>query len=68
MVIDLNLSQRSIRMLNHPGKVSHAIAKATAEKEFEKFRVDQDQSFVSDFDREVKKLAAKPRNKKNSDQ
>lgn len=35
------------------GKVTAAIAKAFAEKEFEKFRVLQDRTYQSDFDRLV---------------
>jgi hypothetical protein len=30
-----------------------------AEKEYDKFRITQDKNFESDFDKEVKKLAAK---------
>ena len=35
------------------GKISAAITKAFAEKEFEKFRVLQDRTYQSDFDRLV---------------
>lgn len=66
--LDAFLQFNEYELLNHPGRVSHAIAKATAEKEFEKFRVVQDQSYISDFDQEVKKLATKPRDNKNDDQ
>ena len=40
-------------VLNHKGKVTAAIAKAFAESEFEKYRIIQDQSYQSDFDRLV---------------
>ena len=40
-------------ILHDKGKVTAAIAKAFAEKEFEKFRVLQDQTYQSDFDRLV---------------
>ena len=40
-------------ILHDKGKVTAAIAKAFAEKEFEKFRVLQDRSYQSDFDRLV---------------
>ena len=43
-------------LLNHPGQVTAAIAKAFAEGEFEKFRVIQDRLFESDFDRAIKQL------------
>jgi len=47
--------------LSNAGRVSHEIAKTLAEQEYEKFRVKQDRSFESDFDREVKKLQRKKR-------
>ncbi len=43
-------------ILQNAGKVSHAIAKAFAETEFEKYRVIQDKLFQSDFDKLVDKL------------
>jgi hypothetical protein len=49
----LQFNERDI--LDHPGKVSQAVAKAFAESEFEKYRVVQDSLFESDFDRHVKK-------------
>jgi hypothetical protein len=48
-------------VLTEPGHVSHAVAAALADKEYAAFRVEQDQSFVSDFDRTVKQLAAASR-------
>lgn len=38
-------------VLHDKGKVTAAIAKAFAESEFEKFRVIQDRTYQSDFDR-----------------
>jgi hypothetical protein len=38
------------------GKVSHEVAKAFAESEFEKYRVIQDQLFESDFDKLINNL------------
>ena len=38
-------------LLTNSGKVSHAIAKAFAESEFDKYRVIQDKQFHSDFDK-----------------
>ena len=40
-------------ILQDRGKVTVAIAKAFAESEFEKFRVLQDRTYQSDFDRLV---------------
>jgi hypothetical protein len=45
-------------ILQDPGKVSAEIAKAHAESEFEKYRIVQDRTFVSDFDEVLKKLDA----------
>ena len=49
----LQFNERDI--LDHPGKVSHEVAKAFAESEFEKYRIVQDRLFESDFDRHIKK-------------
>lgn len=41
-------------ILNDNGKITHEIAKAFAESEFEKYRIVQDKMFESDFDRLIK--------------
>jgi hypothetical protein len=46
-------------LLNNPGKVSHEVAIKKAESEYSKFRKVQDQMFLSDFDKEVKKIKKK---------
>ncbi len=43
-------------ILEDAGKVSAEIAKSFAESEFEKYRPIQDKEYISDFDREIKKL------------
>lgn len=43
-------------ILTDSGKVSHEVAKELALEEYEKYRVIQDKTYVSDFDREIKKL------------
>lgn len=43
-------------ILTNKGKVSAEEARLKAETEFEKFRVNQDKKYISDFDREVQKL------------
>jgi hypothetical protein len=48
----LQFNERDI--LDNPGKVKLAVAKAFAESEFEKYRIVQDRLFESDFDRHVK--------------
>ena len=50
----LKFNERKI--LNDSGKISHEVAEALAIKEYEKYRIKQDKNYISDFDREVKKL------------
>jgi len=50
----LQFNERDI--LHDGGKVSHEVAIALAENEYEKYRVIQDRMFESDFDHEVNKL------------
>ena len=42
-------------ILNHQGKISHEVALALAGEEFDKYRIQQDKLFESDFDQEIKK-------------
>lgn len=67
--LDAFLQFNEYNILKDAGKVSHDIATKLAEKEFEKFRVVQDRNFVSDFEKEVKKLknssSSKPEKNKN---
>lgn len=50
----LNFNEKEI--LQDSGKISHEVAVALAESEYERYRVAQNRNYVSDFDREVKKL------------
>lgn len=50
----LNLAQRPV--LEDAGGVTALEAKIKAEKEYEVFRIIQDQNYVSDFDKEIKRL------------
>lgn len=43
-------------VLKDAGKVSHDVAVQLAEGEYEKFRVQQDRDYISDFDKEVRRL------------
>jgi len=43
-------------ILTDKGKISALDAKLKAEAEYEKFRVKQDRDYISDFDREIKRL------------
>ena len=49
-------------ILRNSGKISMLEAKLKAETEYEKFRVIQDQNYISDFDREIKKIIDKKKN------
>jgi len=50
-------------ILHDKGKVSHEVALALAEKEYEKFRIKQDKNYISDFDKIVKQLKGKNKKK-----
>lgn len=52
----LEFDEREV--LQNSGKISANLAQTHAESEFEKYRIVQDRLFESDFDKEVKKLAA----------
>ncbi len=54
--LDAFLQFNEYEILDNPGKISAATAKAVAEKEYDKFRVVQDRVFESDFDQVVKKV------------
>lgn len=58
----LKFNERDI--LNNAGKISHEVAEALAIKEYEKFMIEQDKNYISDFDREVKKLIESKKKKK----
>lgn len=53
--LDAFLQFNEYEILKDAGKVSHEVAMRLAEEQFEKFRVEQDRTFESDFDRELKK-------------
>lgn len=57
--LDAFLQFNDYEILDNPGKISAEVAKSLAEKEYKKFRVEQDINFESDFDRVVKKLLKK---------
>jgi hypothetical protein len=57
--LDAFLQFNQYDVLNNPGQVSAAVARETAEKEYEKFRIIQDEKYISDFDKEVRKLKKK---------
>jgi hypothetical protein len=57
--LDAFLQFNEYQLLSDGGSVSHEVAMKLVEKEFDKFRVIQDQNFESDFDREIKKINKK---------
>lgn len=54
--LDAFLQFNEEAVLKHQGKVTHEVALALAESEYEKYRVIQDKMIESDFDLEIKKL------------
>lgn len=54
--LDAFLQFNEYQILNDAGKVSHEVAMKLVEKEFAKFRILQDQNYVSDFENQVKKV------------
>ncbi len=57
--LDAFLKFNEYDILKDAGKISHEVAIKLAEEEYDKFRVIQDRSYESDFDKEVKKLSGK---------
>ncbi|MCK9638970.1 MAG: virulence RhuM family protein [Prolixibacteraceae bacterium] len=55
--LDAFLQFNEEAVLNHQGKVSHEVALALAESEFEKYRIAQDKLMESDFDKSLKKIS-----------
>jgi len=50
----LTISEKNL--LHSAGKISAKQAEVVALKEYEKYRQERDKNYISDFDREVKKL------------
>ncbi len=61
--LDSFLAFNEYEILNNPREASKDIAKRLAEVEYDKFRPVQDKQFKSDFDREVKRLQDKSKEK-----
>jgi hypothetical protein len=57
--LDTFLKFNERQILDDAGKISHEIAEALALEEYEKYRKERDKNYISDFDREVKKLLKK---------
>ena len=54
--LDAFLQFNEYEVLKNAGKISHQVAAALAEGEYNKYRVIQDQQFESDFDKTIKTL------------
>ncbi|MDO8657967.1 MAG: virulence RhuM family protein [Candidatus Levybacteria bacterium] len=54
--LDAFLKFNERQILGDAGAISHEVAEALALEEYEKYHKEQDKKYVSDFDREVKKL------------
>ncbi len=55
-ILDSFLKINRYDILSNAGKISHQKALEKSAKEYEKFRIIQDQNFLSDFDNEIKRL------------
>ena len=54
--LDKFLELSDYPILLHKGKISALEAKLKAEKEYDIFRVEQDKNYISDFDKEIKRI------------
>ena len=54
--LDSFLKFNDYDILTNAGKITHEVAKSLSKKEYEKFRVIQDKTFKSDFEKEVAKI------------
>lgn len=63
--LDAFLKFNEYDVLKNAGKVSHEVAKELAEQQYESFRVEQDRSFESDFERASKKMLEQKEVKKS---
>ncbi len=43
-------------ILTNAGKISHKVAESLALEEYDKFKIQQDKNYISDFDKEIEKL------------
>ena len=61
------LELSNYRILQDKGGVSALEAKLKAEQEFKSYRKQQDQEFISDFDREIKRIQGKHKQESNDE-
>jgi len=65
--LDAFLKFNEQELLTNAGKTSHEIAKELALGEYEKYKPKQDREYISDFDKEVKKMLKKGKSDKKND-
>ena len=53
------LDNNSLDILPNAGSISHEMAVDKAHKEYEGFRIEQDKKYLSDLDKEIKKISTK---------
>ncbi|MCX6152724.1 MAG: virulence RhuM family protein [Candidatus Kapabacteria bacterium] len=53
------LESNSLEILPNAGNISHEHAVEKAHQEFEQFRIEQDKKYISDLDKEIKKISKK---------
>lgn len=61
--LDVFLQFNDYKVLKDAGKISASIARKLAEQEYQKFRIVQDKTFESDFDKEIKRITKKGKDK-----
>jgi hypothetical protein len=66
--LDAFLRFNEYEVLGNAGSVSAEVAKQLAEGRYERFRVTQDRTFESDFDREVKRISSADRRANTEDE
>ena len=57
--LDAFLKFNERQILDDVGKISHEVSEVLALKEYAKYRIKQDKDYISDFDREIKKILKK---------
>lgn len=56
---DKFLESNSLELLPNAGKISHEEAIEKAAEEYEHFRIKQDKTYLSDLDKEIKRIKSK---------
>ncbi len=57
--LDAFLKFSEYEILTDAGKIFHEVSEVLALEEYEEYRKEQDKNYVSDFDREMKKILGK---------